>query len=103
MRGSRIKRAAGNIGIAALLAAASVFPASAEQPAGGKILNPERVEVSEGIFLPLFGAGDPPLPQQVGGFLFDVYPVTNQDFKQFIEAVQQLGLYWLLLNQPAEL
>lgn len=31
------------------------------------------------------------------------YIVKPVDFKQFIEAVQQLGLYWLLLNQPAEL
>jgi two-component system, response regulator len=37
---------------------------------------------------------------RLGVYSYIVKPV---DFKQFIEAVQQLGLYWLLLNQPAEL
>jgi two-component system response regulator len=28
------------------------------------------------------------------------YIVKPVDFEQFTEAVQQVGLYWLLLNQP---
>ena len=28
------------------------------------------------------------------------YIVKRVDFDQFAEAVRQLGLYWLLLNQP---
>ena len=31
------------------------------------------------------------------------YIVKPVDFKQFMDAIQKLGLYWLLLNQPAEL
>jgi two-component system response regulator len=30
------------------------------------------------------------------------YIVKPVDFNQFIEAVKQLGLYWLLLNQPPD-
>lgn len=30
------------------------------------------------------------------------YIVKPVDFNQFIDAVRQLGLYWLLLNQPPE-
>lgn len=31
------------------------------------------------------------------------YIVKPVDFEQFIQAVQQLGFYWLLLNQPPDL
>ena len=31
------------------------------------------------------------------------YVVKPVDFQQFAEAVRQLGLYWLLLNQPPTL
>ena len=31
------------------------------------------------------------------------YIVKPVDFQQFTEAVRELGLYWLLLNQPAKL
>jgi two-component system, response regulator len=30
------------------------------------------------------------------------YIVKPVDFDQFVEAIRQLGLYWLLLNQPPE-
>jgi CheY-like chemotaxis protein len=30
------------------------------------------------------------------------YIVKPVDFKKFTEAVQQMGLYWLLLNQPLQ-
>jgi two-component system, response regulator len=31
------------------------------------------------------------------------YIVKPMDFQQFTEAVRQVGLYWLLLNQPPAL
>ena len=30
------------------------------------------------------------------------YIVKPVDFKKFTEAVRQMGLYWLLLNQPLQ-
>ena len=66
--------------------AVAATPLRAEQQEVTAYSFSPKIEISDGTFLPLFGAGDPPVAQPVGRFLIDTYPVTNLDFKQFVTA-----------------